>query len=209
VTPTTTNHGRRWTTVDTTPEVRHATPLAAWPGSWLRDEEAVGACEEERAMGTTDRSALSGGDRPLRPELPSGRLCNLGNAAAIWVHGEQIAEPGGWTVREDDLRPVRRPAGIEACALPRRIEGQLSEPTSVGVDGCNVRGTLPVHLWEHLEHDLRPVRRPVRDLCLQRRIRQLDPVAPVDVHRDDPVPAVAGIPAGDDIPMEGDQRPVG
>src|SRR5215813_1658734 len=114
--------------VDTTPEARRATDLAAWPGTWVRDEEAVGACEEERARGTTDRSALSGRDRPLRPELPSGRLCNLGNAAAIWVHGEQIAEPGGWTVREDDLRPVRRPAGIEAGALPRRIEVSWVNP---------------------------------------------------------------------------------
>jgi len=37
----TTNHGRWWTTVDTTPKVKHATALAAWPGSWVRDEEAT------------------------------------------------------------------------------------------------------------------------------------------------------------------------
>jgi len=27
--------------VDTTPEVKRATALAAWPGTWLRDEEAT------------------------------------------------------------------------------------------------------------------------------------------------------------------------
>src|SRR5262249_8978403 len=49
VTSTTTHHGRCWTTVDTTPEVRRAMALAAWACTWLRDEEAIGAAESARS----------------------------------------------------------------------------------------------------------------------------------------------------------------
>src|SRR5215510_15229669 len=63
-----TNHGRRWTTVDTTSEVKCAMALAAWSGTWVRDEEAKlrGAVEPTAELGrllikaaparTTDRT---------------------------------------------------------------------------------------------------------------------------------------------------------
>jgi hypothetical protein len=49
VTSTTTNHGRWWTTVDTTPEVRRAVALAAWPATWVRDEEAESVVADHQA----------------------------------------------------------------------------------------------------------------------------------------------------------------
>jgi hypothetical protein len=55
-------------TVDTTPEVKHATALAACPGTWLRDEEAIrvmilsrGALGDPRAAPRTEPcSAVTG-----------------------------------------------------------------------------------------------------------------------------------------------------
>jgi hypothetical protein len=51
--------------------------------------------------------ARSGRDGPLRPELRSGCLGDLSDAAAVWVHGEQVAGTRGWAVPEDDLGRVR------------------------------------------------------------------------------------------------------
>jgi len=43
--------------VDNTPEVKRATALAAYPGTWLRDEVSYSHC----------RRAMAGGSQPFRP----------------------------------------------------------------------------------------------------------------------------------------------
>ena len=68
-------------------------------------------------------------------------------------------------------------------------EGELGQARAVGIDDANLGPTTG---WIHLEHDPLRVRRPVRDLGIDGRVRQLDAVTAVDVHGDDRFPQSPG-----------------
>ena len=130
--------------MDTTLEVRRATALAAWPGSWVRDEEAK---FDDVAESTAELDRLWIKSRALPTvRSPNSRHDPDRPIRAADVNPGQVAQPTA-TSREDHKPGTQCHS---AYGLPRRagvMQGSSPARESAVAQGCPVEEmTLPLSL---------------------------------------------------------------